>query len=98
MQFRGERRENYEENMRSVRKGNRTEEWDEKKEKIDKESRRAVYLSALCHSSSGHLLYYIKGFALISMPLHPSHGVCLCVHPYSTCVCVPSYARVSVMY
>lgn len=46
------------------------------------ESTRGVYLSALCHSSSGHLLRYIKGFALISMPLHPSHGACLCVHPY----------------
>ena len=43
---------------------------------------RGVYLSALCHSSSGHLLRYIKGFALISMPLHPSHGARLCVHPY----------------
>lgn len=55
---------------------------EEKREKMDKESTRGVYLSALCHSSSGHLLRYIKGFALISMPLHPSHGACLCVHPY----------------
>ena len=54
----------------------------EKIEKMDKESMRGVYLSALCHSSSGHLLRYIKGFALISMPLHPSHGARLCVHPY----------------
>lgn len=54
----------------------------EKREKMDKESTRGVYLSALCHSSSGHLLPYIKGFALISMPLHPSHGAHLCVHPY----------------
>lgn len=50
-----------------------------------------MYLSSLCRSSSGHLLHYIKGFALISMPLHTSHGVCLCVHPYTLyylCLCL----------
>lgn len=55
----------------------------EQREKMYKESRRGVYLSSLCHSSSGHLLHYIKGFALISMPLRSPHGVRLCVHPYT---------------
>lgn len=76
----GKRKEKYGGNMRTVRKKNRIGGGE--REKIYKESRRGVYLSALCHSSSGHLCHYIKGFALISMPLHPSHGVCLCVHPY----------------
>lgn len=61
---------------------------------MHKGGRRGVYLSVLYHSSSGHLLHYIKGFALISMPLHPSHSACVsCVQPYKRqhlhpCVCV----------
>lgn len=64
-------------------KGRKTELRETKRENV--QSRGGMYLSALCRSSSGHLLPYIKGFALISMPLHPSTGWgggCLCVHPY----------------
>lgn len=48
-----------------------------RREKMYKGSGGEMYLPALCRPSSGHLLPYIKGFALISMPLHSSDGVCL---------------------
>lgn len=76
----GRENSNMKGHMRSVEKKEKQNR--RKKRKMYKESRRGVNLSYLCCSSSGHLLHYIKGFALISMPLHPSHGVCLCVHSY----------------
>lgn len=58
-------------------------------EELKDKSRGGAYLPALCRPSSGHLLLYIMGFALISMPLRPQMWrVCVFIHTNSeACVC-----------
>lgn len=64
-------------------------------EELKDKSRGGAYLPALCRPSSGHLLLYIKGFALISMPLRSQKWrVCVFIHTNSdACVCVLSCLR-----
>lgn len=57
------------ENIRNMK----TEEYEKK---ICKRNNDEHFL-VMCHSSSGHLLYFIKGFALISIPLYFLHDVCV---------------------